>query len=141
MLRVIDPRRLEVVASVALSDAPRIVVGAPAPLAASSTAPEIDLKVVSRPVAVDTGTATIPVRLRFATPANLPAGTPVEVDIDAERHTGVVLVPAVAIVREGEETAVFVSADGKARRRPVQIGLTRRHAMSRFSPASRRAKW
>ena len=82
------------------------------------------MTVVSRPVAVDAGTATIPVRLRFADTPNLPAGAPVEVDIDAERQTGVVLVPAVAIVREGDETAVFVASDGKARRRPVQIGLS-----------------
>jgi len=124
VLRVIDPRRLEVVASVALGDASRIAMGAGAALAVPGRAAEPGLTVVSRPVAVDAGTATIPVRLRFADTPNLPAGTPVEVDIDAERQTGVVLVPAVAIVREGDETAVFVASDGKARRRPVQIGLT-----------------
>ena len=65
----------------------------------------------------------------------------VEVDIDAEQHSNVVLVPAAAIVREGEETAVFVAVDGKARRRPVQIGLTdgrarrdRRRALSAGEP-------
>jgi multidrug efflux pump subunit AcrA (membrane-fusion protein) len=47
----------------------------------------------------------------------------VQLDIDAERHTGVVLIPAVALVREGEETAVFVAAGGKAERRAVEIGL------------------
>jgi len=124
VLRVIDPQRLEVVASVALSDATRIVMGAGAALAVKGRAAEPNLTVVSRPVAVDAGTATIPVRLRFADAPNLPAGVPVEVDIDAERQTGVVLVPAMAIVREGVETAVFVASDGKARRRPVQIGLT-----------------
>jgi membrane fusion protein (multidrug efflux system) len=124
VLRVIDPRRLEVVASVALSDAPRIVMGAAAALSVQGRAAEAGLTVVSRPVAVDAGTATIPVRLQFAEMPNLPAGVPVEVDIDAERHTGVVLVPAVAIVREGEQTAVFVASDGKARRRPVEIGLS-----------------
>ena len=49
---------------------------------------------------------------------------PVEVDIDAEQHTNVVLVPAVAIVRDGEDTAVFVAAEQKAQRREVRIGLT-----------------
>lgn len=124
VLRIIDPRRLEVVASVALRDAPRVVVGAPAHLAASSTMPAIDLKVLSRPAAVEPGTGTIPLRLGFATPANFAAGTPVEVEIDAEEHKDVVVVPAVAIVREGEETALFVSAGGKAQRRRVQTGLT-----------------
>jgi multidrug efflux pump subunit AcrA (membrane-fusion protein) len=47
----------------------------------------------------------------------------VQVDIDAEQHTNVVLVPAVAIVRDGGETAVFVASGGKAQRRAVRIGL------------------
>ena len=34
------------------------------------------------------------------------------------------LIPASALVREGEETAVFVVNGEKAERRPVQIGLT-----------------
>ena len=125
VLRVIDPRRLEVVASVPLADASRVEMGAPALLTAGQTGGRaIGLEVISRPAAVDAGTATIPVRLGFAGPVNVPAGTPVQVDIEAERHRAVVLVPAVAIVREGEETAVFVARDGKAQRRPVQIGLT-----------------
>ena len=108
VLRVIDPRRLEVVASVPLADAPRVEVGAPARLAGTPANASIaDLKVVSGPAAVETGTAAVPVRLRFAGPADLPIGTPVQVDIDAEQHRNVVLVPAAAIVREGEETSVF----------------------------------
>jgi len=35
-----------------------------------------------------------------------------------------VLVPAVAIVREGEDAGVFVAVAGKAKRRAVQIGIT-----------------
>jgi multidrug efflux pump subunit AcrA (membrane-fusion protein) len=35
-----------------------------------------------------------------------------------------VLIPIPALVREGEETAVFVVIGDKAQRRPVQIGLT-----------------
>ena len=34
------------------------------------------------------------------------------------------IVPAAALVREGEETAVFVVMGDKAQRRPVQAGLT-----------------
>jgi multidrug efflux pump subunit AcrA (membrane-fusion protein) len=34
-----------------------------------------------------------------------------------------VLVPLEAIVREGEETAVFVASGGKAARRPVVLGI------------------
>jgi RND family efflux transporter MFP subunit len=125
VLRVIDPRRIEVVASVPLSESARIVLGAPARLAAVPTgSPDVPLKVVSRPAQVDQGTATIPVRLAFASPTNLSVGLPVQVDIEAEQHANVVMVPSAAIVREGEETAVFVAKGDKAERRPVTIGIS-----------------
>jgi hypothetical protein len=37
----------------------------------------------------------------------------VQIDIDAEEHANVVLIPAPALVREGEETAVFVVVGDK----------------------------
>lgn len=124
VLRVVDPRRLEIVAAVPLADAPRVKVGAAAHIGDTPIdAAGFTLKVLSAPAAVEPGTATVPVRLGSAIPANVPVGTPVQVDIDAEEHTNVVLVPAVAIVREGEETAVFVATGGKAQRRRVQVGL------------------
>jgi RND family efflux transporter MFP subunit len=125
VLRVLDPRRLEVVASIPLADTLRVEIGAPARLTANAVnAPEVALKIVSRPAAIEAGSATVPVRLAFVGPATFPAGTPVQVDIDAERHSNVVLVPAVAIVREGEETAVFVVSGAEAQRRPVRTGLS-----------------
>ena len=126
VLRVIDPRRLEVVALVPLSESPRIVVGARGWLRAGMTGvPDLALRVISRPAPGRTGTASIPVRLAtVGPPTSLSAGTPVQVDIDAEQHANVVIVPAAALVREGEETAVFVVMGDKAQRRPVQIGLT-----------------
>jgi len=124
VLRVIDPRRLEVIASVPLSESSRVTVGAGGWMKAGVPgSPDLALKVVSRPAQVEQGTAAIPVRLAFVAPTNLTAGTPAQVDIDAERHTNVVLVPSSAIAREGEETAVFVVMGDTAHRRPVQIGL------------------
>ena len=124
VLRVIDPRRLEVVASVPLGDASRVAVGSAARLVTGSDdGHAIALKVLSHPIAVDAGTATVPVRLGFGAVANLPAGAPVQLEIDAERHTDVVLVPAAAIVREGDEAAVFVANGEKAERRLVTLGL------------------
>ncbi len=85
VLRVIDPQRLEVQAAVPIGDAPRVKVGAMARLAdVPAGSPAATLKVVSRPVVVETGTASVPVRLAFATPSNYPAGTPVQVEIDTE---------------------------------------------------------
>ena len=93
-------------------------IGAPAPRSppCQAAAAELGLKVVSRPAAVDAGTATIPVRLairrrrRTSPPAHRCRSTSTP-----SAQTGVVLIPAAAIVREGEETAVFVANDGKAR--------------------------
>jgi len=125
VLRVIDPQRLEVVASVPLTDVTRVVLGASGRLEGRQGGEaEIALKVVSRPSAVDPGTATIPVRLAFARPTNLPAGAPVQVDIDAEKHDDVVIVPDSAIVREGDETAIFIVSDNKAARHEIKAGLS-----------------
>lgn len=124
VLRVVDPRRLEVVASVPVTDAPRVEIGASARLVGVETHGSVaDLKVASGPAEVEPGTAAVPVRLRFTVPPDLPVGTPAQVDIDAELHRNVVLVPATAVVREGEETFVFVADAGKAQRRAVQIGI------------------
>lgn len=97
------------------------MAGATAHLSAGG--PDTTLKVVSRPAMVETGTATIPVRLGFVGRTNLPAGTPVEVNIEAEEHGGVVLIPTSALVREAEETAVFIASGNKAQRRAVRVGL------------------
>jgi RND family efflux transporter MFP subunit len=122
VLRVVDLQRLEVMASVPLADASRIRIGAPARLTAGGGAMS-DLRVVSRPAAVEAVSATVPVRLAFVEPAESPVGAPVEVEIQSEEHAGAVLVPVAALVREGEETAVFVVDGNRARRRAVEIGL------------------
>jgi RND family efflux transporter MFP subunit len=125
VLRVIDLDRLEVVASVPLADAMRATIGATARLvSAPNGAQNVDLKVVSRPAVVEPNTPTIQIRLAFKAPTRFPSNTPVTVDIEAEQHTGVLLVPSAAIVREGDETSVFVVSGSKAERRRVQIGLS-----------------
>jgi len=123
VLRIIDPARLQVDASVPISDLSRVVMGATGRLMLPTGEAPLPLKVVSRPAAVEPGTAAAPVRLNFVTAHSLAVGTPVQVEIDAEQHTNVVLVPAEAIVREGEETAVFVAMGDKAMRRPVVVGI------------------
>ena len=124
ILRIIDPSRLQVDASVPIPDLPRVKFGAAGRMILSQDQPPIPLTVASTPAAVESGTAAAPVRLALASPQPLAVGTPVQVEIDAEQHSDVVLVPAEAIVREGEETAVFVVVDSKAVRRPVSVGIT-----------------
>jgi RND family efflux transporter MFP subunit len=123
IMRVIDPRHLEVSASIPIGDVARIVVGAPGHVLDGNGNAVAVLKVISRPTLVDPGTAAAPVRLAFAAPANFAAGTPVQVEIDAEEHANVVLIPVSALVREGEDTAVFVVNGDKAERREVEVGL------------------
>jgi RND family efflux transporter MFP subunit len=124
VLRVVDPRRLEVTASVPIPDVARIVVGAHGQMANPGGGSTIVLKVVSRPAVVDPGTAAVPLRLAFVSRATPPIGTPVQVNIDAEEHRDVVLVPAQSVVHEGDETAVFVAVGEQAQRRAVTLGLS-----------------
>lgn len=123
VMRIIDPRRLEVTASVPIADVSRVVLGAAARLAGAPGEPGVPLRVTSLPAAVEPGTAAVPVRLALPGTATLAVGTPVQIDIDAEEHINVVLVPLSAIVREGEETAVFIVSGDMAQRRPVVLGL------------------
>jgi hypothetical protein len=109
---------------VPIPDLARITVGASARAFVAENQPPVPMKVASRPAAVEPGTASAPVRLTFLSPANFAVGTPVQAEIDAELHTDVVLVPAEAIVHEGDETAVFVAAANKAQRRAVVVGIT-----------------
>jgi RND family efflux transporter MFP subunit len=124
VLRVVDPRRVEVVASVPIADALGITVGAPARIVdAAASAGDSSLKVVAQPAIVQPGTATVAVRLGFAKPTRYPVGAPVQVGIETDTHKNVVLVPASAIVREGEETAVFAVENQTAKRREVKTGI------------------
>ncbi len=123
LLRVIDPRRLEVSALVPVSEVQRLRVGASARVVGASAQEPVGMKVISRPSVVDAGTGAVPVRLAFVGATTYPVGLPVQVAIDAEAHAGVLLVPAGAIVREGTGTAVFVVVAGKAERKPIVIGL------------------
>jgi Fe2+ transport system protein FeoA len=81
-------------------------------------------RVVSGAGAVDPATGAASVRLRFDRPTRSAVGTPVQVEIDTEEHRDALVVPAAAIVREGNDTTVFVAADNKAQRRVVRLGLT-----------------
>jgi RND family efflux transporter MFP subunit len=124
VLRIIDPRRLEVLASVPVADSLTVKIGAPARIVDEPTGlPAAVLKVVARPAAVQEGTATVSVRLSFTAATSYPVGTPVQVAIENGTHDGVVLVPVAAIVREGEETALFVVDKTTAHRRVVKTGF------------------
>ena len=107
-----------------LADLARVVVGSPATVVGPGAFPPERATVFSRPAAVDPTTGAATVRLSFAAPTQLPAGTPVQVEIQGQPDTGVVLVPAAALVQEGTQSYLFtVDAQGKAHRRPVRVGV------------------
>ena len=124
VIRIVDPKRLEVTAAVPISDVPRIIIGAPGHMKNPAGEGDIELKVVSRPAAVDQGMATVPIRMSFAAADIAPVGTPVQITIEAESHKNVLLVPSAAVIREADDTAVFVVNGDKAERRVVTLGLS-----------------
>ena len=131
VLRVIDPRRLEVVASVPLADASRIEVGAPAIWRTrrrrTGSRPESPLASGRRRGRHRDHPGAPGIRAS----AELPAGTPVQVDIEAEQHTDVVLIPAVADRPRGRR-------DGGVRRQRREGPTARRCASD--SPTERTSR-
>jgi multidrug efflux system membrane fusion protein len=124
ILRFVDPSRLQVEASVPVTDLPRLRAGAeakvsgPAPLAAETGS------VVAVPGAVDPVTATAVVRIALPGTTALPSGTPVRVDIVAGAKTDALIVPVTALVREGDDAFVYVLGEGDiVHRRKVTAGL------------------
>jgi RND family efflux transporter MFP subunit len=123
VLRVIDPRRMEITASVPAKDSSRVLQGATARLAATADAPPVRLVVASRPSPSATAGGEYAFRLTFVDTATLPVDTTVEVDVDAEERANVVLIPAESVIREGGSAAVFVAIGDRAQRRAVTTGL------------------
>lgn len=132
IMRIVDPRRLEVVASIPRQDQSRVVTGATARVAAAGTE-QVRLTVAGRvtDLSAEAGAKTAPpaeadavaFRLIFAQPSKLAVDMPVQLDIDAEERTDTVLIPTEAIIRDGNEAAVFVAAESRAERRRVKTGI------------------
>ena len=124
VLRIVDPRRLEVTAQVPVGEVTRVRPGVPARIAdGAADQAHPSLTVAAYPAAVQPGTTTVPLRLAFRRPSAYPVGAPVTVEIDAESHRNVVLVPTSAVVHEGPDTTVFVVMNSKAQRRTVMAGV------------------
>ncbi len=125
ILRVIDPSKLQVVASVAIADLARVQVGHPARIIVPGSDEPESGTVLSRPVAVDPTGVAADVRISFSHGTRLAAGTPVRVEIVAERHPNALVVPIEAILHEDEDAFVMLAGnDKKAHKRKVTLGLT-----------------
>lgn len=124
ILRLIDPRQVEVVAAIDVASLSRFTTGASARIVAEGKLASEPARVVSRPEPTP-GAAGVSVRLAFEQPTELTPGTQVAIEIDAEQRSNVLLVPSIAIVSdEAGVPVVFVAAGNRAQRRPVTTGLT-----------------
>lgn len=123
ILRLIDPRQVQVTVTLPVGDTTRFVVGSTArTIAEGQKTPDL-LRVATRPVP-EPGAKTVDVTLAFDTPTELKPGTQVGVEIDAEQRSNVPLVPATAVLKDDPAQPVVVVAAGTvAQRRPVVIGL------------------
>jgi RND family efflux transporter MFP subunit len=124
ILRVLDPARLQVEASVPLNVLSRVKLGSTAQILGPEAGTIDQGTVTSRPAAVEAATATALIRIAFSKPTRLASGTPVKVEIATEERQGALIVPAAAIVQEGAETFVYtVDGESRARRRKIEAGL------------------
>jgi RND family efflux transporter MFP subunit len=138
IVRLIDPKQVQVTTNLQAVDLTRFTVGATAravaegqssrggtPLRRDSprAAGQELLRVVSRPQP-ETGATSAVVTLAFDTATDLEPGTQVGLEIDAEQRSNVPLVPATAVLKEPDGTPVVVVAAGSvAQRRPVVTGV------------------
>ena len=124
ILRVVDPRRLDISASVPVAQLAHVLPGASARLAGGAETAGVRLTVAARPSAADVGPGgMVVVLLTLLDPFTLPADTAVQVDIDLEERATAVLVPPEAIVRDGAMSVVFVAVGDRAERREVTTGV------------------
>jgi RND family efflux transporter MFP subunit len=123
ILRLIDPKQVQVMVTLPVADTARFVVGATARAVAEGHSQPDLLRVATRP-APEVGAKTVDVTLAFDTPTELRPGTQVGIEIDAEQRSNVALVPAVAVLRDNPAQPIVVVAAGSVvQRRPVVIGL------------------
>jgi len=127
VLKVINPARLQILAAVPVADLSRVVIGHLATIRESGNDDGHPARVVTKAAQVDPDSATGDVRLAFAMPTALAAGTRVEVEIVGEEHKSALVIPAAAIVTEEGDVFVMVAGpDDKAHKYPVAIGLSTR---------------
>ena len=88
ILRLIDPKQVQVMATLPVADTARFVVGATARAVAEGQSQPDLLRVATRP-APENGAKTVDVTLAFDTPTELRPGTQVGIEIDAEQRSNV----------------------------------------------------
>jgi hypothetical protein len=122
ILRLVDPTRLEIAATVPAAEASRVLPGTSARLTSLATPLPLIVGAPSSSRRATTAESTL-VRLLFVEPSTLPVDSSVDVEIDGEERVGAILVPVDAVIHNSTETVVMVAAGSLAERRVVVTGL------------------
>ncbi|MFP4374501.1 MAG: efflux RND transporter periplasmic adaptor subunit [Spirochaetaceae bacterium] len=124
--RVVDLDRLEMEISVGEREIGYLEVGAPVRVSIPAC-PDVgapDAEVASIAAGTDPGTGSFAVVIRWDNTCTerVRSGMSANVSIEPRGVERALLVPSQAVVRNGEDTFVFVAADGVARRTRVEAG-------------------
>lgn len=123
ILRLIDPKQVQVTATLGSDDASRVALGSTArAVAQDASTPEL-LRLVARPEP-EAGAKSVTVTFAFESSTALAPGTQVALEIDAEQRSNVPLVPAIAVLKSGDQPYVVIAAGSVAQHRAVVTGLT-----------------
>jgi RND family efflux transporter MFP subunit len=127
LVRVVDPRAIEVVFRLSPADAGRVRAGMPVSIGPRSDSASANAmgRVVAVAPSIDATSGAVPVRVRI-TQAGRPLriGEIVDGRIEVDRHEHAVVVPLEALVDvSGSDATVYTAGDdGIAHARPIRIG-------------------
>lgn len=124
VLRVVDPRRVEVFATIEEADLPRVLPGATARTTDPADGTEVALTVTGPPARSTVVGVSPTIRLIFQRPSKVPVDARLDIEIDAEERHGVIFLPPEAVLQTGGQSVVMVAADDHASRRVVTTGVT-----------------
>jgi RND family efflux transporter MFP subunit len=126
VVRVIDPTRLEVVATITAADLVRVSPGRPARIMIGAEG-IIDGAVVTVPAPQAIAAPAGDVRISLLKPTTQLVGTPVSVEILTEESNQALVIPMTALLRDGDLPYVLVAGDdGRAHKKGVSLGIVTR---------------
>ncbi len=121
VVEIVDPRRLELEASVSAADSVRVRVGQPARLTVEGAAQPVEATVARINPSAQAGTRSVPVYLQVAPAAGLRQGLFAQGQLQVGRASGVV-VPMSAVRSDKPQPYVQVLDNGRVAHRTVQVG-------------------
>lgn len=126
LLTVMDTSALLAKVHIALTQAQRLRIGAPATLQIPGVSEPVPAKVSLVSPALDPGSTTVEVWLRVENAKGIyKVGTPVHASIVGRSAENTLLIPSGALLtaQDGSRSVMVVDASGTAHRRPVTVGL------------------